>query len=245
MTGGQDKVLRVFDVEQGHAVAELAGHQQPIKAIVWSPNNPDVVMSGGADEAIRVWDLRAMTQIALIVSKAPVASMELSRNGKYITAAAGREVSFWDAQSFVPVKTFPLPLDLNSASLHPDATKFAAGGSDFYVHVFDFQTGEEIDVHKGHHGPVHCVRFAPDGETIASGSEDGTIRLWQTALKPYGLWQLQNGLSSTPPKSSLSTTPKSASALNHAVAHNTSSFTPPKFSAANHVAQNSSSPLKK
>jgi serine-threonine kinase receptor-associated protein len=187
VTGGQEKLIQVWDTEHGLCSVTLSGHQDVVKQVLWV--NDNVILSGGADAVIRLWDLRSGSQTLTAFAKAPIASLELSKDGKTLTSAAGKEVTFWDPHTFVPQKVHTLNFELHTAALHPSASKFAVGGADFYAHIYDFATGEQLEVNKGHHGPIHCIRFAPDGETYSSGSEDGTIRIWQTSVKNYGLWQ--------------------------------------------------------
>lgn len=37
-----------------------------------------------------------------------------------------------------------MPVGVNSASLHPDGHRFVIGGVDFYVYVYDFDSGEQL-----------------------------------------------------------------------------------------------------
>jgi serine/threonine-protein kinase len=47
------------------------------------------------------------------------------------------------------------------------------------LHVWDVQTEKEVNLFVGQAGHVYSVAFSPDGTELASGSSDGSVRLWQ------------------------------------------------------------------
>ena len=106
--------------------------------------------------------------------------IELSMCGRYMCTCDDNTVRVWETSDFREVKKHTMDFPIEGASYSPAMNKLAMGGADMWVRLFDYDTMEELACHKGHHGPVHCVRFAPNGDAFASGSEDGTIRIWTT-----------------------------------------------------------------
>ena len=58
-------------------------------------------MSCGCDSTLRVWDVRTQSEVQKLDFSGPVNSVELSRDEKTLTVAAGTEVSFWDTNSYL------------------------------------------------------------------------------------------------------------------------------------------------
>ena len=58
-----------------------------------------------------------------------------------------------------------------------DVTTTADKAGSFESLLFDLVTGDELAVIKGHFGPVHSLEISPDGRTMVTASEDGTIRV--------------------------------------------------------------------
>jgi len=44
----------------------------------------------------------------------------------------------------------------------------------------DFKTGEFFGKEMSHRSPINSVAFSPNGQILATGSADGTVRLWQS-----------------------------------------------------------------
>jgi hypothetical protein len=52
VTGGQEKLLNVYDLSRPDAAPQvLEGHSQMIKVALWC--GPDALLSGGGDECVR------------------------------------------------------------------------------------------------------------------------------------------------------------------------------------------------
>ena len=67
-----------------------------------------------------------------------------------------------------------------SLAFSPDG-KHIAGGYDA-IYIWDLETGVEICRLIGHTGDVRAVTFSRDGRLVISGSNDGTIRIWDWRL---------------------------------------------------------------
>eukprot|EP00937_MAST-01D_sp_MAST-1D-sp2_P002702 g2702.t1 len=200
LSGSTDKTVKVWSLEDDKAEPTVLAHPDGVRKILACPG-ADLCLTGAQDGVVRLWDLRTSTVVREARVPALVMDMELlPSDGSVLTVAAGKCVTFLDGTgaggpSLGLLKQHTLAmkagisggnamptgfLEEGGASLHPGKKRFVAGGSDLYVRVYDYDSGAELECLKGHHGPIRCVRYAPGGAAFASGSEDGTIRIWQT-----------------------------------------------------------------
>ena len=186
--------VKILDATTGHEIRTLTGRGWQTRALVFSPN-PGLVRLAWAnmDGTVHIWDVTAGKEVVdpPLRHETAVFSLAFSKDGRLLASGSGDQViKIWDSESWQLRQelTDPSPPMLNAMVLsvvfHPkDSRLLAWGSTDGTVKVGDTAT-KEIRTLGGQMLGVTSVAFSPDGQWIASGSADGTIKFWQVPRFP-------------------------------------------------------------
>jgi WD40 repeat protein len=103
-----------------------------------------------------------------------------SPDGHWLVGVCGKNpLPVWEVESDILYQSlYSVPLQIVDCAFDPDSQVIACGGFDNRISIWDFITGEVIDVFGENASPVWDLDFSPDGQMLFSGSLGDDLVLW-------------------------------------------------------------------
>jgi len=181
-TASQDSTVRIWNTATG-AFTVLRGHQGPVWSATFSSNG-EQVLTASADKTARLWNLKTGTSMVLKGHQREVhmAAFALT-DSVIVTASWDGTLRLWDGKTGIGRAVLQAgPQPVNSMAVSRDGKwVVAASGSgasgDGITTLWDIGRAAMIGRFPAD-DPATAVAISPDGNRIATGYFDGTIRLW-------------------------------------------------------------------
>ncbi|XP_030246906.1 NACHT domain- and WD repeat-containing protein 1 isoform X2 [Drosophila navojoa] len=161
VVGCEDTRALIYDMHSGKLVRSMPPNPGPVTA-VYAMDNDDFVITVGGNK-ITFYSFRNEELYVNPYSRHPRRKRSLKRHNQ-----AQRSPS----TTLPPITCFDLSRDSQQVAI-------ASGRS---VHLMRINTPEYQNTLEGHTCVVNCLKFAPNGEFLATGGDDRLVQVWSLAL---------------------------------------------------------------
>ncbi|KAG8836043.1 hypothetical protein FRC17_010507 [Serendipita sp. 399] len=192
VTGGNDKIVQVYDASSQKVLYTLKGHTKKVNQVVWREGGDDIpfIISASADKTSRLWgyDDASSTYApkqTFKTHKGDVVGLGIHPSKRLVAlASADKTFSLHDLSTFQTVfhsDQFDTPF--HSLAFHPDGHFLGLGKSNGGVVIVDLRSGSaaaELASEEAGAFSVDTVSFSENGwQMAAPGSAEGdTVALW-------------------------------------------------------------------
>ena len=152
---------------------------------------------GGGATTIQVYDLATRQhKTSLHGHNHTVESLDFSPDGKLLASAGGNIVTLWDTATWADSEVIQHSPEAICVRFSPDGKLLAiSGGETDLPHykplstdiiLWDVANQAEVRRLRGNSNTIWALAFSPDGKTLASGSADQTLKLWDVVSGRLG-----------------------------------------------------------
>jgi COMPASS component SWD3 len=199
-SGSDDKSIRLWDTQTGLAhPTPLLGHHNYVYTLCFSPKG-NMLVSGSYDEAVFLWDVRAARVMrSLPAHSDPVSSVDFVRDGTLIVSCSHDGlIRVWDTATGQCLRTIVHEdnAPVTCVRFSPNGRYILAWTLDSCIRLWNYIDGKGkcVKTYQGHankkfsisgaFGTYGARQAGPNQHAfVASGSEDGSVVLWDVSSK--------------------------------------------------------------
>jgi WD40 repeat protein/uncharacterized caspase-like protein len=179
LAGTLYRFVQIWDPSTGRVNRTVTAHPGIVKSLAVSPDGR-VFVSGGEDHCIKVWNPTNGYLVHKIAEAHPgtVRTLTFNRSGDLLASSGDEDgdLKIWETRRWSLVKQIHCGTTY-SVTFSPDGAWVAT--ADQNIHVWDARRGVSVRTIEGANtGTIHSLTFSPDGKTLAAGTPDRMVKLF-------------------------------------------------------------------
>jgi len=197
-TSGKDLALRIYDTktckliqtyegykyERPQGETEVQGHGMRVFALKYSPQNSHILITGGWDNHLKVWDTRSTDGVKRTIGGPHLCGDSLDIKGFQILTGswvAQNSLQLWDYSSGKLIKNIPYPDDGNGEYLYvaqfcENDTVVAGGSGTNNIKAINIHSGEVLGKIDLDGKCVQALDTTRGGQVVAVGGQLNSVK---------------------------------------------------------------------